>query len=560
MEFTSAVQAQPANLSQPRATRRPVQLSRGACRGIAAGVLLAIFLTNVCYLTFNCPISLAEDEAYYWDWSRRLDLSYYSKGPLVAYLIRASCAVFGDVMPAVRLPAMLLAIGTGVITYSLTLRMFRSDRLALASLLLSLLPPIAAARGLVMTIDPPLYFCWAAAMLLAYLAAFEGRRAAWLGVGVMVGLGLLAKFSMSLWFLGLATWFVFDRPSRFHLKRPMLWLGMLIAVVFTTPIVLWNARHGWPTAYHVSHNIGLGPASRFSIGSVIDFWTGQLGVVGPVMFLLVAAACATAITSSAAGRDADVCRSHSIRRRMRFLLCMGLPVFAAVFIASFRTNPGANWVAPGYFSLLILTTWVVARKLTANAFGWRTLVSMSILSSLVLIFFAYRSESLYTLYGNIAPRLGLPLETIKVDPTARLRGWAEFGERLGRELEALGEGAFILTDTYPHAAQAAFHTPGRPMTYFVGSYFCDARYAKALSQYDMWPDRDLAQQRLLGRDAIYVGEMHPELRSAFESVEALPDVTVERRGVAVRHWTLWRCRGFNGLSRPAGTRKYWTPS
>src|SRR5687768_14021726 len=105
MEFTSAVQAQPASLSQPLATRRPVRLSRGACRGIAAGVLLAIFLTNVCYLTLNCPISLAEDEAYYWDWSRRLDLSYYSKGPLAAYLIRASCAMFGDVMPAVRLPA-----------------------------------------------------------------------------------------------------------------------------------------------------------------------------------------------------------------------------------------------------------------------------------------------------------------------------------------------------------------------------------------------------------------------------------------------------------------------
>lgn len=561
MALTSAVQPHPATLPRRVVARRPAQLSRGACRSIAAGVLLAIFLTNVCFLTFNCPISLAEDEAYYWDWSRRLDLSYYSKGPLVAYLIRASCAVFGDVMPAVRLPAMLIVVGTGVVTYALTLRMFRSDRLALAAVLMGLLPPISAARGIVMTIDPPLYFFWAAATFFAYVAVFEKRRLAWVGVGVAVGLGLLAKFSMSLWFLGLATWFVSDRRSRRQLKRPMLWVGILLALTFTTPMVLWNLRHGWLTAYHVSHNIGLGPASRFSIGYVIDFWTGQPGVIGPVLFVLVAAACLTAIRSSASsGGGEDVCRSDAVRRRMTFLLCMGLPAFAAVFVASFRTNPGANWVAPAYFSLLILTTWVVARKLSANANGWRALVNLSIFSSLVLIFFAYRSESLYTLYGNLAPRLGLPDETVRVDPTARLRGWEEFGELLGRELDALGHGAFILTDTYPHAAQAAFHTPGQPMTYFAGSYFCDPRHGRALSQYDMWSDRDLDQERLRRRDAIYVGEMHDELREAFDAVEALPDVKIERRGVAVRRWTLWRCRGFKGLSRPAGARKYWTPS
>lgn len=34
--------------------------------------------------------NLAPDEAHYWAWSRRLDWSYYSKGPMVAYLIALS--------------------------------------------------------------------------------------------------------------------------------------------------------------------------------------------------------------------------------------------------------------------------------------------------------------------------------------------------------------------------------------------------------------------------------------------------------------------------------------
>ena len=86
-------------------------LTPARCRLILAAVLLLGFLGHLRYLTHDCPIDLAPDEAQYWDWSRQLDLSYYSKGPLVAYIIRASCAAFGDTMWAVRLPALVLAAG-----------------------------------------------------------------------------------------------------------------------------------------------------------------------------------------------------------------------------------------------------------------------------------------------------------------------------------------------------------------------------------------------------------------------------------------------------------------
>src|SRR6185295_14760803 len=82
------------------------------CRIILAAVLLWGFFSHLRYLMHDCPIDLSGDEAHYWDWSRQLDWSYYSKGPLVAYIIRGSCAIFGDVMWAVRFPALLLAMGT----------------------------------------------------------------------------------------------------------------------------------------------------------------------------------------------------------------------------------------------------------------------------------------------------------------------------------------------------------------------------------------------------------------------------------------------------------------
>src|SRR4029079_2305416 len=93
-------------ISPPEPAWRLQWLTPVRCRVILVLVLALGFLFHLYYLHNNCPIDLSGDEAQYWDWSRHLDLSYYSKGPLIAYIIRASCAIFGDTMPAVRYPAL----------------------------------------------------------------------------------------------------------------------------------------------------------------------------------------------------------------------------------------------------------------------------------------------------------------------------------------------------------------------------------------------------------------------------------------------------------------------
>src|SRR3954467_6035646 len=100
----------------------------GRCRAILIALVVFGFWSHLRYLRNDCPIDLSGDEAQYWDWSRKLDISYYSKGPLVAYLIRASTELCGsNAMWAVRLPAIVLAGLSSLLTYWLTLRLFRSD-------------------------------------------------------------------------------------------------------------------------------------------------------------------------------------------------------------------------------------------------------------------------------------------------------------------------------------------------------------------------------------------------------------------------------------------------
>src|SRR5688572_19766789 len=170
-------------------------LSARACRIIAALIIGGVVLFHLIYLTWRCPLDLAGDEAYYWEWSRNLDLSYYSKGPATAYLIRASCAIFGDTMPAVRLPAVTLRAAVAMLTYWLALRLFRNELLALLATLISYLVPMFLAAGLIMTTDPGYLFWWASATCLACTAIWDQRRLAWIGVGLAVGIGILTKFS-----------------------------------------------------------------------------------------------------------------------------------------------------------------------------------------------------------------------------------------------------------------------------------------------------------------------------------------------------------------------------
>src|ERR1041385_1176359 len=96
----------------------PDQVSSGPisdrqCQILAALLIVGAAVLRLIYLACNCPLDLAPDEAHYWDWSRHLDWSYYSKGPGVAWPIRLSCELFGELpiwlagteMLAVRIPA-----------------------------------------------------------------------------------------------------------------------------------------------------------------------------------------------------------------------------------------------------------------------------------------------------------------------------------------------------------------------------------------------------------------------------------------------------------------------
>src|SRR5436190_11635078 len=106
---------------------------------------------------------LSFDEAHYWMWSERLAPAYFSKGPGVAFAIRASTAVFGASEFGVRFFSPLLGAATSLLLFYLARRMFS----AAAGLWLVIglnATPLFNIGCLLMTIDPLSLFFWVASM------------------------------------------------------------------------------------------------------------------------------------------------------------------------------------------------------------------------------------------------------------------------------------------------------------------------------------------------------------------------------------------------------------
>jgi len=227
----------------------------------AVGVLAA----RIVYLIWLCPYQLAADEAQYWDWSRRLDLSYYSKGPGVAWAIAASTRPFGVSEWAVRLPAALAAFISTLVLARLAMACTKGNpRVGFVAALLFTLTPIFYGTSQFMTIDAPYITCWIVAAWLAWLvagAAQEGRSSfrLWALLGAALGLGFLFKYTMLLLIPGLLAfaWQQKLPPAARWTRR----LGGLVAAmafgVAVSPVFIWNTRHGWPTLAHLLGHVGM---------------------------------------------------------------------------------------------------------------------------------------------------------------------------------------------------------------------------------------------------------------------------------------------------------------
>ena len=494
-------------------------------------LLLAFTTTFHLWFIWSGHFDLSPDEAHYWSWSRRLDWSYYSKGPMVAYLIALSTRLGGDSEFFVRLPAVLLSAGTALMTFLLARRLYRSEQVGLDAVVLLAVMPLASAGSILMTIDAPLVFFWVLA-LLAIHRALEGERTAWwLAAGIALGLGLLSKYTMAVMVPQIALYLALSRGHRMWTRRPGPYVALGAGLLLFVPVLWWNAAHDWVSFRHLQGQIGGGKPGIFPLRSLLEFSASQMAVVTPVLFIMLLigvwhVARAGLIRD---GNDASL-----------FLLCASAPLLLICTITSLWTKVQANWAAPAYVAAAIAAAgWRSESSSSAHGAGRhrrkRALFTTAVLTALLVSVVGHFPQSLASMGAPLPPKL---------DPTRRLRGWKELGQQVSQiyqEMSSMGP-TFLFSESYQIASEVMFYVPGHPKTYNI-------RLGRRMNQFDVWGGMEEA----LGSDAIFVsalsGDLPSDLARSFESVRQEPPhspSTLDKPRMT-QSWSLFRCYGFRGF-------------
>ena len=459
-------------------------------------LLLAVLLVRGGFL-FGNGLNLIGDESYYWDWSRQPDWCYYSKPPMVAWLIGVFTWLLGDYAAVVRLPTIFL--GTVFLGYfHATAKAFYGARAAALALLLILATPINVLANFLMTIDPPLYCFWMMSLYYLRRALFDGDAKAWLWAGFASAAALLSKQVAIALPVILLVFLLIDAPRRYYLRQEF-WLYLLPMLLVSVPILLWNQQHDWVMFGHSKGHFGNHePVSLIKhFQHAMDFLLYQVLLLSPVIFLL------TIIISIKSGLN-----FRRLTAEQRFLWLMGPLLLLGVLLLSLLQKVQGNWPMPFYISGLIL----LAGSWAAGA--WHRTVKFGLGLGLFMVVITY----ILPLVIQVTQ-----LKDSAFDPTKRFKSWQEMAINVHFErLMAMPELADSFVVALGHrylASELGFYLPDHPQVYrFEES-------GQVTSQYEVWS----GPEHFVGKNAFIVGETPeghvPEaLKNAFVNFRFVAEV------------------------------------
>jgi undecaprenyl-diphosphatase len=487
--------------------------------------LLSISLFRIYYIQ-NGPMDLSPDEAHYWEWSRRLDLSYYSKGPMIAYLIHLGTLIFGNTVFGIRFMAVIFSALSSILLYIFGKRLY-DEKVGLSSAVLLQIIPLFSTYGILFTIDSPFIFFWMLSLFL-FREAIQNQETNnfynsrhrfaldpmvyWRLLGLSIGLGLLTKYTMAFFYLCAMVFLLLSREKRKLLLTKGPYFAILISFIVFSPVILWNINHDWVTLKHTAGQAHIGEGVQISLKSFFDFIGSQLGVITPLLLVLMA-----------------VSLWHLRKTREgSFLLWFSVPVVLFFLFKSIQAKVQANWALPGYITGIVAFSAFYGKRLFSHGKSEKILISIAIVLSLVITSAAH--------YPSL---FNLP---VKLDPASRITGWKELGEEVGRVYKQMSSNhpVFIFSDRYQVSSELAFYVKGHPVTYCVN---LDRR----MNQYDLWP----GFHNLLHYHAIFVrtgdSSVPEEVAAAFDKVEKKVFTVYTKKHMKIRDYSIFMCYDFRGL-------------
>lgn len=406
-------------------------------------------------LLYGVSFELLPEESYYWLYAQHLDIGYFDHPPLTAWTIAVGTAIFGDNAFGVRIGALAWWVVATIAMAQLTRELVDSKSAWLVVLLMAILPYFTSA-GILMFPEAPLVACWAMALFFLQRALIGNKPRAWIGVGVAIGLGMLAKYTIALLVPATVMYCLINRDSRRWFVHPGPYLALLISALLFSPVVVWNIQHEWMSFRFQTTGRWQGNAT-FSVHVLLE---SMFALLGPTTF--------------AAGL-------WWARNRWRnapaacFIAVFVLVPLSIFVVYAFRHPPRLNWTGPLWLILLpaVATTMVHGPRWLTRL--WPPTITISLIIYAVFLHYVV---------------LGIPGVSYPSRMT-RLTGSEDLASRILHLVNA----EHVQSSSQP------------PVVTCLNKYWLASNLSFNLHRLD--PELEVTSQQLFGRRALMFDLWHP---------------------------------------------------
>ena len=477
-----------------------------------------IVLSALLRLAWAASLGPGTDEAYHYLFAVHRDWSYFDHPPMLAVVELAGLSLAGGAVSpfALRLGFIALFAGSTWLMARLGTRFFGPWAGVCSAFALNVTAYHSVAVGSFALPDGPLLFFWLLTLdRLAASFADPDRLTNWVGVGLSWGCALLSKYHAVFLPAGALLFILAEPSARRILRKPGPYLAMVIGFLVFSPVIYWNATHGWASfAFQGGRAMGQIAFRWDTLASAIG---GQAAYLFPwiwavLVYLLVQ-------TVGKFHRGATVAE--------RFLVCQALAPLAAFTAVACLRPVLPHWTLVGYLALfpMLGRSWDTRYRANPPAMR-RRLVILAVVPVVIASFLVVEYRT------GMLQRAGL---TSKLDPTVDMYGWDQVAVELGRRGLLDNPKTFLFSRSWFTSGQLAFATreSGVPVLCYNHN---DARSFAFWSRPEEW----------VGHDGILVSvseiPYEPECYERFfEKIEPIGSFEVARKGGAIRKVRLFRC-------------------
>lgn len=411
--------------------------------GSVGAVLVLVAALTVLRLWAAGTLGLAADEAYYWIWSQNLAFGYFDHPPMVAVLIRASTAVFGDTEFGIRWLSVLLGAAASLGVWRLVWRLTEDRAAAIAGAGLVQATLFLGAGAMLVTPDTPLVLFWTLALLALVEVWRTGQGRWWLAAGLSVGLAFVSKYTAV--FLGLAIlmWVVLVPELRRWLRSPWPYAGGILCLLVMAPVLWWNLAHGGAS---LTKQFGRAVPKAFDPRFVPEFIAGQAALLTPLVGVVVLWGLWVAARRAVAEREPGAV----------LITVSVLPLLAYLLWYALFDRVQGNW-----------TACLLPASIAAAVIGTKALPSAPAVATIVRASLRWSVVTGVLLGLFVIGHAAFRLAPLAIDPTGQLHGWRAAAAAVEAAAERAGA-ATIATASYTTTAHLRFYGSGRPPVVQLG--------------------------------------------------------------------------------------------